>query len=163
MIRDLFPFAESLLLDANMFVVQVVGECGLPLSGHKPVGDYNRSDFELLSRTIREFDRSITTPFIVSEVSGLLNTTGSARVACRTLLSKLVPEYVEQYDPSKSLAAHKDIAKYGFADISIERAAKDTGALVLSADGPLVQMLRSQGITSLHYKEWKDIANGWSG
>ncbi len=159
MMKEIFPDVECILIDANLFVVLVIGFVGTRLWGGSPVESFDQSDFELLLATVGEFRRALTTPFIIAEVNSLLNTTGFARIQCRTALAEYVPALIEQYDESKALALLAGISQFGFSDMSIVQAARDNNAIVLSADGPLVQYLRGQGIASLHYRDWKNIAS----
>lgn len=73
-------------------------------------------------------------------------------------LAALIPSLFEVYDPSTKLATHSGISQFGFTDMSILHAARDTKAIVLSADGPLVHYLQGQKITAFHYLDWKKIA-----
>ncbi len=157
MIQDIFPNTEAILLDTNLFVVFVVGFVELSLWGRAPVDGYDRADFLLLAKTLGEFRRVVTTPFVVAEVNSLINTT-YAREECRTGLAAIVPSIAELYEPSKRLAFEPGIPRFGFTDISILRTARDTKAFVLSADGPLVQYLQGQKVAALHYTDWKKIA-----
>lgn len=157
MLRTLFPGSRRLLLDANLLVILVVGQVRKEIFGKSPVSDYRDSDFDLLFGLMSEFTEVITTPYILAEVNMLLTKTGKYySVECRAALSNLVPGSPCSYDEPAILSVSPYFASFGISDISIMQAAL-TNTVVLTSDGNLAGLLRSNKQSVMLYKELKQI------
>jgi hypothetical protein len=152
MLPSWIPYTECILLDSNLLVVVIAGKTRPSLLSHGPAKDYTWNDYEFLIEFLSEFRTTVTTPQVLSEVNSLLNKTGYAREECRAVLAREIPLLEERMIPSVSVAANPTFPQYGLTDLSIKEAAlSDT--LVLSADWPLVGLLRATGIAAVHYEE----------
>ena len=159
MIPDWIFLRRTLLLDANLLVIIAIGLTDETLLDGNLLGNYAAEDFDLITNIVRVSERAIVTPYILTEVNGLLNKTGFAREACRTTLCEgIIPIFEERYNASRELATNaKIIRQFGLTDASIVEAALDD-TFVLTADGPLCGYLRGNGKAAWHYDEIRHIA-----
>jgi hypothetical protein len=153
MLPSWVPHTRFILPDSNLLVVVIAGKTRASLLSHGPAKDYTWSDYEFLIEFLNEFKSTVTTPQVLSEVNSLLNKTGYAREECRAILAKEIRLMEERLIPSSSISTNPSFPQYGLTDLSIKEAASADDTLVLSADWPLVGMLRSTGITAIHYEE----------
>jgi hypothetical protein len=150
--------SRYLLIDSNLLVVLIVGRVAIGLLGKESVKDYHAKDYELLLKFVSQFEGYVTTQAILAETNALLTKTGAwARNECWAALAEQIPLFAERCSNSSELAKNPDFSRFGLTDISIKAAASDD-TLVLSADWPLVGLLRANGIAALHYEE---LAGSW--
>ncbi|MBV9493689.1 MAG: hypothetical protein JOZ54_05555 [Acidobacteria bacterium] len=125
----------GLLIDANILLLQVLGRFKPQLIGSSTrLEKYTRVDLDLVNRLVRRFDRLVTTPHILTEVSDL---------APDEYWSAFVNDLMvfdETFVPARELVLGGDIQRLGLADAAIARCAQE-GVLVLTDDLPLSQRL----------------------
>jgi hypothetical protein len=157
MLRTIFPNARYVLLDANVLVVLIAGQVRPNLIARLSPGSsgLGEEDFEIILGLLDHFEATITTPYVLTEVNGLLNKLDSnSATECRAKLAEYIPLMEPRYTEPKVLAAHEQFATFGIADVSILYASDHT--LIVTADGPLVGFLPNT-ISVLEYQQWKHI------
>jgi hypothetical protein len=152
MLPSWVPHTDCVLFDSNLLVVVIAGKTRPSLLSHGPAKDYTWNDYENLIEILSEFKTAVTTPQVLSEVNSLLNKTGYAREECRAVLAREIPLLEERMITGASVSTNAAFPQYGLTDLSIKEAASND-TLVLSADWPLIGMLRAGGIAALHYEE----------
>ena len=156
-IRTAFPSTKTIFLDSNILVLLIVGQVRPNLLQVLSPGNISFAidDFELIKEIILEYGEPVTTPYILSEVSSLLNKLDhNSRIECLEQLSKYIPLLDNQYTPPEELSVDPLFSVYGIADISILSASEDS--LVLTEDNPLIGLLQKSR-TVLDYHTLKQV------
>ncbi len=113
---------------------------------------YESDDHELVFQFVAR-KKIIVTPQVLSEVSnfaeGLKNKFSEFIEGNRITFEKIDERYITKND----ILASKEVAKFGFTDTSIILAAKETDALVLTADHRLCEKCRKIGLDAIHMDE----------
>jgi hypothetical protein len=156
MLREYYPKKKHILLDSNLLVVLVIGKADSRLFGSNPVKHYSIDDYNLLVDEVISFQTIITTPYILSEVNGLLTNTGYNRVKAREAFRELVPQFSIQYTQPQILFDDEYYSEFGLTDVSVIKAT-DEEILALSDDGNLIGILTNTGKTALKFQDVK----GW--
>src|SRR5690349_21025753 len=88
--------ADGLLMDANLLVLYLVGRTNKGrIPTFKRTQQYTIEDFELLDLLAASFQRLVTTPHVLTEVSNLAALHGKELRAFRTWFMKTVPQMQE--------------------------------------------------------------------
>lgn len=143
-IRSLYPGTKNIFLDANILVLLVVGQVRPDLLAKISPGNvsFDVDDFELIVAILKEFENTVTTPYILAEVNNLLlRIDHNSRIECREKLGEYISLLTNFYTAPIALVKHPQFKSFGIADISILHAAsKET--LILTEDGPLIGLLQ---------------------
>jgi len=154
MLRDLFPNATKILIDANILVIIIVGQLRQTLLGSVSPGNFTLTpeDYTLITNEIGAFRASVTTPYLLAEVNTLFpKPDENTLIDCRRTLASYIPLLENNYAIPEVLAVDSSFASFGIADISIiNAAAADT--LVLTADWALNGLLEQRGCFVIHYE-----------
>ncbi len=142
---------RSLLLDSNLLVVLVIGKSDEAFLGSKPIQHFELSDYERLRHFIGAFNSIVTTPYILAEVSNLLNKSQAGEL-CRRTLAGMISAIDEVHAAATELADDPNFARFGIADVSIIHAANDD-TLVLTNDEPLLGLLTKSNVSVLRYRD----------
>lgn len=151
----------ALFIDTNLLLVLLIGALDPNhVERFKRTKAYTRNDYQLLLAFIGEFERIITTPNILTEVSNLAGQLSEpmrerAFVALRTLTNNSLDE---EYRPSRELALEPSFPVLGLADASVIAAA-DKGITVLTDDLPLYARLSSAGVEAINFQHLR--AGSW--
>ena len=140
-----FPNSRYLFPDANILVLLIAGQVRPDLVPQLSPGSYRfeQDDFELLLKASAEFEATITTPYILSEVNTLLSSLDhNSMIECRGKLAEYIPTFVNRYTDPEALAASNRFSNFGIADVSILFASEQ--ALVLTQDGRLLGLLQKE-------------------
>jgi hypothetical protein len=144
-IRSSYPKSRYIFPDANILVLLIAGQVRPNLVPQLSPGTYRFEvdDFEVLSDLFAQFDATITTPYILSEVNALLSKLEhNSMVECRAKLAEYIPLLVSRYSEPKDLASSNRFPNFGISDVSILFASDQ--ALVLTQDGGLLGLLQQQ-------------------
>ncbi|MEP7287962.1 MAG: PIN domain-containing protein [Chloroflexota bacterium] len=143
---------KGVLLDTNLLRLYCVG-LSMPdqISRFKRTVMFTEDDFAVLTETLDRFEKIITTPAILAEVSNLagqlaehLKPTFFDRFAMQ------ITRLVEIYTPSVELAALPQFKRFGLADTGILGLAKNN-YLVITQDFRLSQYLQNAAIDVLNF------------
>jgi hypothetical protein len=137
---------ETLFIDTNLLLVLMVGALDLDqVERFKRTRAYSRDDYTLLTTYVGGFQRMLTTPNVLTEVSNLLGQLAEPlRRRALLALGLLTGEFREQYVPSTQLAADPHFPLLGISDTSIIRSA-DKDVTVLTDDLQLYVRLAAAG------------------
>lgn len=152
---------KGLLVDSNLLLLYFVGAYDpRRISTFKGTAQFGQDDFDLLLRLVGLFERIVTTPNILTEVSNL---SGQLRKdEKRTYFedfANVVPRFSEHYGVSSEICALQHFKDFGLTDSGIIDLARDS-FLVLSDDGPLIGYLQNVGIDVINFNhvrflEWR--------
>jgi hypothetical protein len=152
--------SRGLLLDTSLLLLLYLGlyapEQIERFSRTKNEG-FTRKDYEFILNFVSGFDRLITTPYILTEVSNFLGQLhGYIRNGCFEAFGRHVAEETthEYSPPARELVGKAEFVPFGITDTSIVEVAAET-YLVLTTDARLNAHLASQGIASLNYNNFR--------
>lgn len=142
--------SKGAVVDANLLVLLIIGLYDRQrVSAFKRTKQYTIEDFDLLDRLLGQLERIVVTPGILTETSNLV---GKEHLP---VLRVLINRFEEQHTPSATLAAPPVFDRFGLTDAGIATLA--TRHLILTADFPLAEMLRSRGHDVLNFNHLRPL------
>jgi hypothetical protein len=142
---------QGVLVDANLLFIYSVGILD-PALISKIDGSYSDADFVLLSAFLGRFDRIVTTPNIMTEVSNLAsNRRKNIGVQLHGLLrGDMLQILNERYVTSRVALLHSSCDSLGIADAATS-VLGDEKHLVLTNDLDLSLILASRNVDCINY------------
>lgn len=151
----------TLFIDTNLLLVLIVGALDLEqIERFKRTRAYSREDYSLLVTYIGDFQRMLTTPNVLTEVSHLLGQLSEPlRRRALLALGVLTGEFQEKYLPSTDLAVDPHFPLLGLSDTSIIHSAA-RAATVLTDDLQLYVRLAAAGMDVVNFNHIR--SGSWS-
>ncbi len=148
---------DSIVLDANLLVVLVVGTASLEFLGrHKNVRTYSKADFLLLLSIVSNAKKTFTTPNILTETSNLARQFGEpARSRVTAVLGNMIEPMDEIYIESRDAAKRHEFTWLGLTDCALLAALEPTHTL-LTADHDLYSAALKRGFDSVNFNHLRD-------
>lgn len=143
---------RGIVVDANLLLVYFLGSFNPQLiTQYKRTKCYTLEDFAVLYRVIKYFDRLLTTPNILTEVSNLATALGEqTREEYFRKFRNMVTTLNEEVVMSKRAIENKHFEKYGLTDaVIVELCQKKY--LVITDDFPLSNLLSSINIDVINF------------
>ena len=142
----------GIVVDTNIFLLLIIGSVDRTLiTRFKRTDQFTPGDFELLDRVLRRFDKVLTTPHILTEVSNMAGHLGEpAKTEVFAGLARLVAALDESYEPGAALVGSQIFTRFGLTDCSIEVLAR-SGRLILTDDFRLSQYLAGLGADVVNF------------
>lgn len=158
---------RGILLDTGPLVVLYVGlfdpDQVLRFPHTRQIGNaeelFTGRDFETILGFVRGFDRLITTPHVLAEVSNFLGRlSGHAKEECFAIFARHLAEATtEEHRPAaKVLAGKQEFVPFGITDSAIAEVAAGE-YLVLTTDARLNAHLVNKGVASLNYNNYRPL------
>lgn len=124
---------KGIIVDTNLLLLALIG--GTPsIAGFKRTSGYTAKDYKLLLNVIDQFEKLISTPHILAEVSNLTNGLyGSKLHDFYATLKKSLSTVIEIHCPALDISCDYELSPYGLTDVGIICAAKNN-YLVLTDD-----------------------------
>lgn len=156
---------KGLLVDSNLLLLYFVGAYD-PKRISTFKGTYSRGlgqdDFNLLLKLMAVFEKIITTPNILTEVSNLSSQLRKdEKQAYYVDFAKVVSLFAEHYIESKEICALQHFKDFGLTDSGIISLASES-FLVLTDDGPLAGYLQNVGIDVINFNHVRFLDWGLS-
>lgn len=152
--------SRGLLLDTSPLLVLYLGlyapEQIERFSRTKSEG-FSHRDYEFIRSFAGGFDRLVTTPHILTEVSNFMGQLhGHVKNGCFEAFAQHLTEPTthEHSPPAQELANEAEFIPFGITDTSIAKVAAGT-SLVLTTDAGLNAHLTRRGIDSLNYNNFR--------
>ena len=140
---------KGVLIDTNLLLLYLVGSLDLNLiRNFKRTAFFTEDDFELVSEFIKNFDQTITTPHILTEVSDFIDN----REKLQAVLKIYIETTKEIFIDSIKLSKKDTFLKFGLADTSVTYSA-ETNYLIYTDDRPLYGFLIHSGIEAVNLDE----------
>ncbi|MBA4489993.1 hypothetical protein [Paracoccus sp. S1E-3] len=138
---------KSIILDANLLVVWIVGACDISKLGtFKRAKAYTAEDFHWIESHITDPKRLATIPNIVTEAGNLLlDDNGDKISGVRELLGQFMKMAREAYISSPQIADSENYMRLGVTDSAIIELCATMDVKVLTADHKLYGQLHSLG------------------
>jgi hypothetical protein len=144
--------AKGVLVDTNLLLVYAIGKYDasiLDRQSFNRVAAYTREDFDLLSRLLKLFAKTVTTAHVLTEVSNWVGMLPQQQeIACLRGFPQIFAEFFELPFDSLDLAKEDQFAYLGLADTAISKVAAEY--LVLTDDARFVGHLGNLGLDALN-------------
>ena len=141
----------AVLLDTNILLLWLVGntDAGLLLT-FKRVQSFEERDIVLLERLLRPFQRMVTTPHILTEVSNFVDQSPIYRRARLVeALREFIEDHVEIYEAASVLSNRSEFNSLGLSDTALASLSSD--AVVITTDFHLSERIASQGGQTINF------------
>ncbi|MGD9857676.1 MAG: PIN domain-containing protein [Planctomycetaceae bacterium] len=150
--------SKGVIVDTNLLLLYVIGRFDQQrISRFKRTRQFRVADFDLLARILTHFQRCVTTPSVMAEVSNLVSQLGDpARGECFACLSAEIALMDERYEPSATVAQEPAFTRIGLIDAAILRAARG-GLFVLSDDFQLINRLTQAGVAAANFNHLRSF------
>ena len=151
---------KGILVDTNILLLYFVGSFDPNLiSSFKRTLQFTVEDFDTLLLLLDPFDKFITTPNILTEVSNLSGQLGEpARTPFFQTLAEKFILMEERYIESSDAAQQEEFVKLGLTDTGILKLSKDQ-YLVLTDDFRLSQFLQKKDVDVINFNHVRVL--GW--
>lgn len=146
------------LLDTALGLVYAVGRLDRNLVGrHKRTKEFTPTEFDALALLLSRFERIVTTPNVLTEVSNLIafGESGERRTGLFQSLGGLIPLMMENYMPSMQCSAHIEFPRLGLTDIAIAQVAAPY--LVFTTDLDLYVHLQAVGVSAVNFNHLRPL------
>ena len=149
--------SKGVLVDTNLLVLLLVGSVNRRrILEFKRTQSFTMQDFDLLSRLIAWFEKLITTPHVLSQVSDLTDLAGEEFWTVRGKFASLVELMDDSYDECKALVSQPRFSRLGLTDAAIATVCS-RGILVLTTDVQLELALQQRGADALNFNHVRSL------
>lgn len=145
--------ANTLLLDANLLLLFMVGAFDRSLVGRKRLDVFGVDDFDVLVVEMNRSTRKLTTPHLLTEVSNLASqcVPKSRHWNFRRSFAERISLMDENWMTAAELCSESSFYALGLADAAVVRLA-DEQTRVLSVDLALLSQLASKGVNAENFR-----------
>lgn len=152
---------KGLLVDTNVLLLFLVGNLDPKLVGRFKVTanqGFDEADFHLLQTFVYRFQKLVTTPHILAEVSNHADKIkGQFRQNLSQRFAALVELLDERSEPAKTLVQSDAFLRFGLTDAAISCLAKKQ-FLVLTVDFRLAGYLQKEGVSATNFNNLRQFA-----
>lgn len=152
---------HGIFVDTNILLLYLIG-CFDPdlISRFKRTRQFTAEDFNTLLLLLRPFNKFVTMPNVLTEVSNLSGQLGEpAKSLYFQMFGARIALMEEYYIESGKAAKQSDFIRMGLTDAGIFELAKDQ-YLVLTDDFRLSQSLQKKGVDVINFNHIRPL--GWS-
>ncbi len=141
--------SKGLIIDTNLLLLYIVGSLDPNLiQKHKRTSQFGLDDFRLLRDFLRQYERFVTTPNVLTEVSNLLSQIGEEVAArLRIQLRAHIKLFQEDYIASTEAAEAEEFQRLGLTDAAILLLSEED-LMVLTDDIRLYLALQNRGLNA---------------
>jgi hypothetical protein len=149
---------KGLLIDTNLLLLYFVGKLDAErIPRFKRTMAFTIEEFILLAKFFNMFDKVITTPNVLTEVSNLLGgLPEQLHSAFFNDFATRLPHLEEHYTSSATISASAHFSRFGLTDCGIVELVKDN-YLVLTDDLPLAGYLENRNIDVINFNHLRSI------
>ena len=145
--------SRGVLVDTNILLLFAVGSFDRRrIPSFKRTSQFTVEDYDLLVRVLDCFEKIVTTPCILAEVSNL---SGAIKDPAKTELFQRFAQAIdvldEQYVRSETAASHASFPRLGLTDAGIICLSREK-YVVLTADLDLYISLQKEGIDAINFR-----------
>ena len=150
--------SKGLLIDTNLLLLYFVGASDPErIPRFKRTKAFKVEEFWLLAEFYSKFNKVITTPNILTEVSNLLGQLSEdLRYSFYDDFAKRIPAFEEYYTPSASISSATHFNRLGLTDSGIADLVKGN-YLVLTDDFPLAGYLENRQIDVINFNNLRSL------
>jgi rRNA-processing protein FCF1 len=150
---------KGLLVDTNLLLLYFVGAYDPDrIPKFKRTMAFTVDEFWLLASFLDAFEKLVTTPNVLTEVSNLSGQLAeNLRSPFYSEFASRIPLLEEHYIPSASVSSLVHFNKFGLTDSGVVQLVKDN-YLVLTDDLSLVGYLHNRGIDAINFNHIRSLA-----
>jgi hypothetical protein len=154
---------SGVVVDTNILLLYLIGRFAPDqITRFKRTDTFSVEDFRLLSILLSRFERLLTTPNILAEVSNLAAQLGEPLRSLYFQGFKTEIELLhEQYIRSRDAARGECFVRLGLTDAGIHILARQSPHLVLTVDLDLYVSLLSQGLDAINFNHIRPLGWKW--
>jgi len=151
--------SKGLLIDTNLLLLYFVGMYDADrIPKFKRTMSFTRDEFLLLATICNEFDKIVTTPNVLTEVSNLSGQLPrNLRPDFYSDFANRISELHEEYTTSTSISASPHFNDFGLTDCGIVETLKGN-YLALTTDLQLFGLLQNLGIDAINFNHIRTLA-----
>jgi hypothetical protein len=145
--------ARGILIDSSLLVVYLVGlfDRRHLINCRAIKSSFTTDEFKFLAQLVGQFDKVITTPHILTEVSNLAGRLPqTVHVAFRRFFASVIFQFGEKNAAATDLAAAPEFTRFGIADTAIALIAPGQ-FFVLTEEIALYSHLSSKGVDVMNF------------
>ncbi len=152
--------SKGVLIDANLLIGLLVGRLDPKYLPHcRATKNFTQDDFDRLALLVSQFDKIITTPHILTEVSNLAGRLPHPLdTEFRAMFGRVLETFSEQSRPAADIGRHEHFVRFGLTDTAISMIAPGS-YLVLTAELPLYGLLLNRGVDVINFNH--DRMTAW--
>ncbi len=158
LVHQIRPFQNGrILLDTNLLIVYVVGQTSIELidKHRRTKKTYTNIDYLNICRIVSCFQGMITTPYILSETSNLLeNDSAYSRSTLSCLKNLIENNFLETFHGSKQVVQSNLFSAHGLSD-SFSLQLIEQGVFCLSVDLDFIGPLTSKYLNAVNFNHWR--------
>ena len=143
-----------MLIDTNLLLLLLIGSLNPSLIRQEKITGnqgFDEADFNQLRNFVGQFQKLITTPHILTEVSNHADKIkGANHGKFFQRFMSLIETLDERSEASKVLAQTDTFERFGLTDTAIRHLAKEN-ILVLTVDFPLAGYLQKKGLNVINF------------
>lgn len=112
---------KKLIIDTNILLLIIIGSVrdGAFIKSSKRLGAYDRSDYDLINETVRDYEELYITPYIAAEVSNLIDLTGEAKREAQLIAQSLFASFKQIKSMISTDAGVASFLEFGLTDSSL--------------------------------------------
>ena len=143
---------KGVLIDTNLLIVLLMGRLNPKhLTNCRATKSFSEEEFNMLARFVVQFDRIVTTPHILTEVSNLAGKLPeSLHEDFRAVFRHIIETLSEQSVPAVEIGKHDNFLRFGLTDTAISMIAPGS-YLVLTDELALSGLLQSRGVDVINF------------
>jgi predicted nucleic acid-binding protein len=143
---------KGIFVDTGILLLYIIGSFNLrSISGHKVTAMFDEDDFYIASDFIGKFEKIITSPHVLTEVSNQLPDKSDFFTIFESYINDSA---IEKFINSSEITMNKGFAKFGLADSAIVEISKDSH-LIFTSDNRFYAYLNSIGVDALNFDSLK--------
>lgn len=151
---------KSLLIDTNLLLLLLIGSFNPSLIAKNKITanqGFDEADFNQLRDFAGTFQKLVTTPHILTEVSNHADKIKGAdhEKFTRRFIS-LIEKLDESFESSKLLSQTDAFARFGLTDTAIYHLANE-GVFVVTVDLPLAGFLQKRGVPVVNFNNVRQM------
>jgi hypothetical protein len=151
---------KGLLVDTNVLLLLLIGSLDSKLIGNFKITanqGFDEADFNLLRAFVGKFQKIVTTPHILTEVSNHADKIkGDAHKKIFGRFVSLIEQLDEHTETTKALVKSDAFVRFGLTDTAISSLASKN-FLVLTVDFPLVSYLQSKKADVINFNHLRQM------
>jgi len=148
---------KFILVDSNLLLLLAIGLWNpRAIPAQKRLSSFTVDDFNVLRNFLSTFEKIVTTPHLLTEVSNLAGAaSGQARDAIFLQLESLFVTLDERTSLATALCAQPEFRVFGITDSAMSLLSVEM--LLLTEDGRLARHLQLKGLHALTLKQVKAL------
>lgn len=150
---------KGVLIDANLLICHLIGAWDPGLLRHcRATKGFSSEDFFLLNSFLNQFERHVTTPHVLTEVSNLAGRLPeSMHSRFRSVFRAAIERLGEEFKDAKGISKRQEFLRLGITDTAISVIAPGR-YLVLTDEVALFGVLHQKGIDAINFNHLRSLS-----